>query len=148
MTTSGGVMPGGICRSELRERRDLRQRRLDVGVRLEEHLDDRQPGQRLRLDVLDVVDERRHAALAPVRDAVLHLLGRQPGKVKTRLMTGMSISGKMSVGVRDTTGVSRRIASAITMNVYGRDSATRTNHMAGSSILGPTMEATLRLLEC
>ena len=57
-------MPGGICRERrLRDRRDLRERRLDVGVRLEEHLDDGDARQRLRLDVLDVVDERRQAAL-------------------------------------------------------------------------------------
>src|ERR1700730_2727164 len=46
------------------------------------------------------------------------------------LTTGMSISGKISVGVRSsTTGVSKRIASASTINVYGRESANRTIHM-------------------
>ncbi len=45
-------------------------------------------------------------------------------------MTGILISGKMSVGVRiSTTGVSKITASAITMNVYGLDSARRTIHI-------------------
>jgi hypothetical protein len=47
-------------------------------------------------------------------------------------MTGMLIEGKMSVGVRAmTTGLTIRISSASTMNVYGRSRATRTIHMAG-----------------
>src|SRR5216683_4625795 len=45
-------------------------------------------------------------------------------------MTGMLISGKMSVGVRSkTTGVRRMITRAITINVYGRCSAKRTIHI-------------------
>ena len=41
--------------------------------------------------------------------------------------TGMSISGKMSVAMlRRTNGVASRISSAITMNVYGRLSASPT----------------------
>src|SRR5258708_429091 len=46
------------------------------------------------------------------------------------LMTGISMSGKMSVGVRrTTTGVRIRISSAITMNVYGLRSAKATIHI-------------------
>src|SRR6202007_1048359 len=46
----------------------------------------------------------------------------------------MLISGKMSVGVRiSTTGVSKITTSAITMNVYGLDSARRTIHMLSAS---------------
>ena len=61
---SGGVVPGGSWRSsDLRDRGDLRDRRLDVGARLEEDLDDRDAAQRLRLDVLDVVDRGRQRAL-------------------------------------------------------------------------------------
>src|SRR5438034_5453702 len=46
-------------------------------------------------------------------------------------MTGMSISGKMSVGVRTTTtGVRSRISRAITTKVYGRRSAKATIHIS------------------
>ena len=41
------------------------------------------------------------------------------------LTTGMLISGKMSVDIlSSTSGVARRISSAMTKNVYGRRSAT------------------------
>ena len=56
--------------------------------------------------------------------------GSRPVKVQTRLMTGILISGKMSVGVRSkTTGVRRMITSAITIKVYGLCSAKRTIHI-------------------
>ena len=43
------------------------------------------------------------------------------------LITGMSISGKMSVGIFiSANGVASRISIAITMNVYGRRSASST----------------------
>ena len=46
------------------------------------------------------------------------------------LMTGMRISGRMSVGVeRSTNGVASRIISAITIYVSGRRSAMSTSHM-------------------
>ena len=45
----------------------------DIDVRLEENLDDSQAVERLRLDVLDVVDRGGHAALAVGHDAVGHL---------------------------------------------------------------------------
>src|SRR5271165_3846458 len=45
-------------------------------------------------------------------------------------MTGILISGKISVGVRrSTTGVSSTITRAMTMNVYGLASANRTIHI-------------------
>src|SRR5262252_6104951 len=45
-------------------------------------------------------------------------------------MTGMLMEGKMSVGVRAmTTGLTMRIRSARTMNVYGRSRAIRTIHI-------------------
>jgi hypothetical protein len=48
-----------------------------------------------------------------------------PLYVQTMLMTGILISGKMSVDILSRTrGVARRISSAITKNVYGRRSAT------------------------
>src|SRR5437879_2256262 len=44
----------------------------------------------------------------------------RPVKVKTTLMTGMLIFGKMSVGVRREEAMPKfRISRAITMNVYG-----------------------------
>ena len=46
------------------------------------------------------------------------------------LMTGILMSGKMSVAILDSTsGVDRRINSAITMKVYGRFRAISTIHM-------------------
>src|SRR5260221_3308485 len=72
----------------------------------------------------------------------------RPWKVNTRLMTGISISGKMSVGVRDSaTGVSNRIASAITMKVYGRDRARRTNHIGAHERTGQPGPAQLRAVD-
>ncbi len=54
---SGGVVPGGICRTIVCEIAvTCAMRGLDVRARLEEDLDDRDARQRLRLDVLDVVD--------------------------------------------------------------------------------------------
>ena len=75
---NGGVVPGGICAEHgLRDGRHLRRRRLDVGARLEEDLDDRDARERLALDVLDVVDGGGERALVVGDDALLHLLGRQ-----------------------------------------------------------------------
>jgi hypothetical protein len=48
-------------------------------------------------------------------------------KLKTTLMTGMLMFGKISVGVRKADAVPKiRISTAITMNVYGRRNASRT----------------------
>ena len=57
-----------------------------------------------------------------------------PEYVQTTLTTGMSMFGKMSVGVRRMLATpSITIRTAITMNVYGRRRARRTIHMAGLS---------------
>ena len=50
-------------------------------ARLEEDLDDRDAGERLALDVLDVVDGRGEDALVVGDDALLHLLGREAAVV-------------------------------------------------------------------
>src|SRR5450432_4592891 len=56
--------------------------------------------------------------------------GCKPVKLQTRLITGMLMLGKISVGVRSsTTGVSSMITMAITINVYGLESAKRTIHI-------------------
>src|SRR4029077_17439569 len=56
--------------------------------------------------------------------------------VQATEMTGMSIFGKMSVGVRRmTAGLSKRMRIARTTNVYGRLRANRTIHM-DVSLLG------------
>src|ERR1043166_1391592 len=53
------------------------------------------------------------------------------------LMTGMLISGKMSVAIlRSANGVASRISIAITMNVYGRRSASSTTEKAEAGIGG------------
>ena len=70
-------MPGGIClQIALRERGDLRHREIDVDAWLEEDLDDRDAGIRLRFDVLDVVDDGGDVALDLAGDAARHLIGR------------------------------------------------------------------------
>src|SRR5579863_10332540 len=49
--------------------------------------------------------------------------------------TGMSIFGKMSVGVREiTSGLIKRIRSASTMKVYGRERAIRTIHILWGAV--------------
>ncbi|ARF90813.1 putative autotransporter protein [Burkholderia cenocepacia] len=55
--------------------RGLRDRAIDVGARVEEHLHDRHAVQRLRLDVLDVVDVGRERAFVVRRDPLGHVLG-------------------------------------------------------------------------
>jgi len=62
-------------------RHDLGDRGGNIGVRLEENLDDRDAVQRLRLDVLDVVDQSGQTALVLRGDAVAHFLGGQPSVV-------------------------------------------------------------------
>ena len=61
----------------LRRRGDLRQRGVDVDAGLEEHLHDAVARQRLRFDMLDVVDLRAERALVIVDDASRHVLRRQ-----------------------------------------------------------------------
>ena len=61
----------------LRGGRDLRQRGVDVDVRLEEDFDDAVAGQRLRFDMLDVVDLRAQRALVIIDDAAGHVVRRQ-----------------------------------------------------------------------
>ncbi len=65
----------------LRRRGHLRDRQVDLGARLEEHLDDGDAAQRLRLDVLDVVHRRGQVALVDRDDAVGHLVRRQAAVV-------------------------------------------------------------------
>ncbi len=46
-------------------------------------------------------------------------------------ITGMSMFGKISVGVREIiTGLRTKMSTARTMNVYGRSRATRTIHIS------------------
>src|ERR1019366_5054789 len=47
----------------LSDRRDLRQRTIDVDFRVEKYFDHANTGKRLRLDVVDVVDGRGHLPL-------------------------------------------------------------------------------------
>src|SRR5215470_750651 len=64
--------------------------------------------------------------------------GSRPVYVHTWAITGMLISGKISVGVRGiTTAASSAITSAITINVYGLDRAKRTIHIGYVGDLGP-----------
>ncbi len=52
-----------------------------LASRLKENLDDADAVHRLRLDVLNVVDRHRHAALGVGDDAVGHVRGREAGEV-------------------------------------------------------------------
>src|SRR5262249_2018784 len=69
----------------------------------------------------------------------------RPLYCQSTAITGMLMEGKMSVGVRAmTTGLTMRIRSARTMNVYGRSRAIRTIHMTGySTRLGGRLGRTL-----
>ena len=62
----------------LRDRCHLRQCSLNVGRRTKEYLHHRHAIQRLRFDVLNVIDQRSEAALRLRGDAVRHVLGRKP----------------------------------------------------------------------
>src|SRR6266436_2357601 len=56
--------------------------------------------------------------------------GDNPGNCQTTVTTGMSISGKISVGVFLIDATPRsKMSSAITTNVYGRRSANLTIHI-------------------
>ena len=76
--TSGGVVPGGSCRSCVCETAVTWATALAMSARLEEDFDHRDAVERLRLDVLDVVDRRGQRALGDADDAVGHLLGASP----------------------------------------------------------------------
>ena len=68
-----------LAQLRLFDRHHLGDGRRDIGVRLKEDLDDREAGQGLGFDVLDVVDRGREAALVDRGDALADFLGRQPG---------------------------------------------------------------------
>ena len=76
---SGGVVPAGNCRScvcEIAVICAIASLRLAVGCR--EDFDDSDAVERLRLEVLDVVDGRGERALRDADDAVAHVLGERP----------------------------------------------------------------------
>ena len=82
LMTSGGRMPGGICRSCACSIATTCAMAVGMlALRLKENLDDRNAGQRLGFDVLDIVDGGGQAALVDRRDALAHFLRRQPGIV-------------------------------------------------------------------
>jgi hypothetical protein len=66
---------------QLADGRDLRHCLRNVHARMEEDLDDPDAHQRLRLDVVDVIDGYGHAALGIGHDAVGDLIRRQAGEV-------------------------------------------------------------------
>ena len=102
----------------LRGRDRLRDRRLHVRARLQEHLHDRDAGQRRRFDVLDVVDGRRQDPLMHRRDAVRHL-----GRGEAAVIPDDADHGNVDRGqhVDRRAHQRKRVAStimmAITMNV-------------------------------
>ena len=73
-----GNMPGGIWRSDVFiVARDLRERHVDVHIRVEIDADDGVSVVRLRLDMFDVVDVGGEAAFERRENALLHLVGRE-----------------------------------------------------------------------
>ena len=80
-------------------RDDLRDREVEIHVRLEIDLLNRQSVERLRLDILDAVDVGADRILAVGGDALLHLRRAEAGVLQITVTTGMWISGKISVGI-------------------------------------------------
>ena len=72
-----GDARGQQLEHSLRRGGDLSQRRVDVDVRLEEDLDDPVAGERLRLDMLDIVDLSAQRPLVVVDHAPRHVVRRQ-----------------------------------------------------------------------
>ncbi len=68
-----------LLEDRLRDRGDLRGRRLDVGIGLEVYLHHADAVERLALDMLDVVDRRCQHALERGDDAAGHVFRRQAG---------------------------------------------------------------------
>ena len=68
------------AQERLRDSGSLRQRRLNVGVRLEIDLNDGDAVERLRLGVFDVIDQRGDSALDVAGDALFHLLRLEASK--------------------------------------------------------------------
>ena len=68
-----------LLEDRLRYRGHLRLRSIDVHVRLEVDLDDADAGQRLRLDVLDIVDGCGQHALVRGDDPTRHVVRREAG---------------------------------------------------------------------
>ena len=62
----------------MRNRRHLRERRLNIGGWTEKYFDNRPAIQRLRFDVLDVVNQSGEAALRLRNNSVRHVLRRKP----------------------------------------------------------------------
>ena len=75
---NGGCAPGRhSAQYRLGYRGYLCDRRIDPHVRLKENADHRDAGQRLRLDVLNIIDRGRNSVLAERRDLFRHLIGRK-----------------------------------------------------------------------
>ena len=94
-----------LLQDGLRDRGDLSLRGVDVDGRLEKDLDHADARQRLRLDVLDVVDGGRQCALVGRDDAARHVVGRQAGVAPHRGNDGNADVGK-NVGRRSESGES------------------------------------------
>ena len=72
------------AQNRLRRRSDLRHARFYTRVRVEKHLDHGYAGERLRFNVLDIVDSSGVGALGNGGDSLLHLLRRESGIGKDR----------------------------------------------------------------
>ena len=65
--------------NKIRRRHDLRNRQIEIDVRLKEYFLNRNSVEGLRLDVLDAVDARGQRVLTIRRDPLLHLRRAEPG---------------------------------------------------------------------
>jgi hypothetical protein len=114
-TTIGGWIPGGNRARIAFVADDLRDRQIEIDVRLKIDLPDRDAGQRLRLDVLDTVDIGADRILAVGGDTLLHLLRAEPGFLPDHRDDRDIDFGKMSAGIdRKAVTPRNRISKATT----------------------------------
>ena len=97
----GGVVPAGNCLSWVCEIScNLRNALLNIRSRLQKDLDDSNPIQRLRFDVLDVVDGSGKRSLCDADDAVAHVFRNETVIVPDDADNGNIDIRENSVGVR------------------------------------------------
>jgi hypothetical protein len=103
----GGVVVNDVRRlhagredrkQRLRRRTHLRDPACQRGARMKIDLDYARAGYRLRLDVLDVVDDARRHALGDDRDAALHIDRRKP-RVRPYLDDDREVDRRKNIGV-------------------------------------------------
>lgn len=90
----GHQIADGVARRD-----DLAHREIDVDIGLEVDLLDTDAGQRLRLNITDVIDARADGIFAVGRDPLFHLLRSKAGVLPDQRDDRYVDPGKMSLGV-------------------------------------------------